>query len=241
MIEGKSFLAIIPARGGSKRLPRKNLLSLAGKPLISHSIAAATQSNYVDEVMVSTEDREIAETAQKYGANVPFLRPAHLALDTSATFDVVEHALSVYARDLNKNFDYVLLLQPTSPLRTAQHIDEAIEQLIDKEQDAVVSVCPMEHSPLWSNTLPPDLSMRNFLRPEVVGKRSQDLPVYYRINGSIYLCRCTKLLEQRSFFLSDRIMAYIMEKEASVDIDEMIDFKLCEVLLKENIHRQRIK
>jgi len=131
------------------------------------------------------------------------------------------------------------LLQPTSPLRNEKHIDEAIELLEVKNADAVVSVCEMNHSPLWSNTLPQDGNMKEFLRDEVLNKRSQDLEKYYRLNGAIYICQSDKLLENRGFFLKDNIFAYIMNRKSSIDIDEEIDLKVAEILIKEACEKDK--
>jgi len=124
-----------------------------------------------------------------------------------------------------------VLLQPTSPLRNEKHIDEAIELLEKKKADAVISVCETDHSPLWSNTLPEDLNMSNFLRDEIKNKRSQDLPKFYRLNGAIYICKTDKFLEEKTFFIKNNIYAYIMDRKSSIDIDDEIDFKLAKVLI----------
>jgi len=221
----KKFLAIIPARGGSKRLPRKNVLDLEGKPLITWSIKAGLESEYIDKVVVSSDDEEILSISAKFGAEV-VKRPDTLASDTSTTFDAIKHTL-----DNVEGYEYVVLLQPTSPLRSAKQIDEAIELLEAKNADAVVSVCEMEHSPLWSNTLDDSLSMDNFLSDEVLNKRSQDLETYFRLNGAIYICKIEKLLEEKSFFLKENIFAYVMSRESSIDIDDWIDFKMAEVMI----------
>ncbi len=225
MYKDKTFLAIVPARGGSKRLPRKNVLDLMGKPLIVWSIEAALESRYIDSVVVTSDDSEILQIAKEFKANT-VKRPKNLASDTSSTFDAIEHTINNL-----KRYDYIVLLQPTSPLRNANHINEAIELLISKKADAIVSVCKMEHSPLWSNTLPKDDSMQGFLRDEVLNKRSQDLETFYRLNGAIYICKTEKLLEQKSFFLKKRIYAYRMSRENSIDIDEKMDFKIAEILM----------
>lgn len=214
----KTFLAIIPARGGSKRLPRKNILDLCGKPLISYSIEAGLKSKYISKVIVSSDDEEILQLSQKSGVDT-IKRPDYLSTDNSSTFDALEHTIN----SLEK-YDYIVLLQPTSPLRNEKHIDEAIELLNEKDADAVISVCETEHSPLWCNTLDEDLNMSNFLSKEILNKRSQDLPKYYRINGAIYICKMEKLLENRSYFIKENIFAYIMEKIYSVDIDDELDF-----------------
>jgi len=228
MYQDKTFLAVIPARGGSKRLPRKNVLDLCGKPLIAWSIEAGLQSKYINKVIVTSDDDEILEVSKKYGADA-IQRPDDLASDTATTFDAIKHAI-----DNCEKYDYVVLLQATSPLRDEKHIDEVIELLESKNADAVISVCEMDHSPLWSNTLDENLSMKGFLKDEVLHKRSQDLEKYYRLNGAIYICKTDKLLANKSFFLKNNIFAYKMDRKSSSDIDEEIDFKIAEVLMGKN-------
>ncbi|PWE22114.1 CMP-N-acetlyneuraminic acid synthetase [Aliarcobacter skirrowii] len=223
------FLAIIPARGGSKRLPQKNILDLCGKPLIAYTIESALKSKYINKVVVSSDDDETLEISKSFGAEF-IKRPGELASDTATTFDAIKHTI-----DNLEEYEYVVLLQPTSPLRNEKHIDEAIEFLEEKQADAIVSVCEMDHSPLWSNTLPEDGNMRGFLREEILNKRSQDLEKYYRLNGAIYICKTYKLLKNKTFFLKDNIFSYKMDKKYSIDIDEDIDFKLAEILIKERI------
>ena len=226
MYTNKTFLAIIPARGGSKRLPRKNILDLCGKPLIAYTIEAALKSKYIDKVIVSSDDEEILNISKKIGADI-IKRPIDLANDTATTFDAIKHTIENVEK-----YDYIVLLQPTSPLRNEKHIDEAMELLEKKKADAIVSVCEMEHSPLWSNTLQKDGNMNNFLKDEILNKRSQDLDKFYRLNGAIYICKTEKLIENKSFLLKDNIFAYIMNRENSVDIDEEIDFKIAKILIK---------
>lgn len=229
MLNGKTFLVIIPARGGSKRLPRKNVLELAGKPLIVWSIDSGLKSKYIDKVVVTSDDDEILSISKEYGAEI-IKRPDYLANDTAKTFDAIKHTI-----ENMQKYDYIVLLQPTSPLRNESHIDEAIELLELKKADAIVSVCEMEHSPLWSNTLPKDDNMNSFLKDEVLNKRSQDLETYYRLNGAIYICKTEKLLFEESFFLKDNIFAYKMDRLNSVDIDEEIDFLIAKSVKERNI------
>ncbi len=221
----KTFLAIIPARGGSKRLPRKNLLDLAGQPLVAWSIEAGLNSKYIDNVVVSSDDVEILAISKRYNAET-IVRPAELASDTATTFDAIQHTI-----DNVKRYDYIVLLQATTPLRDEKQIDEAIELLESKNADAIVSVCEMDHSPLWSNTLNENLSMQGFLKEEILHKRSQDLEKYFRLNGAIYICKTEKFLEEKSFFLKENIYAYKMSRESSIDIDEEIDFRMAEFYL----------
>jgi CMP-N,N'-diacetyllegionaminic acid synthase len=226
MLKGKSFLAIIPARGGSKRLPNKNIIDLCGKPLIAWTIEAGLKSKYIDTLIVSSDSDEILSIAKSFGARI-IKRPDELATDTASSFDVVRHVI-----ENTKKHDYIVLLQPTSPLREARHIDESIEMLLEKNANAVISLCEMEHSPLWSNTIGDDMSLKNFIKDDIKNKRSQDLPTYYRINGAIYICSTAELLKQQTFMLEDNIFGYIMDKDTSVDIDENLDFLLAKTIME---------
>ena len=236
MIDGQKVLALIPARGGSKRLPRKNVMKLAGKPLIAWSIEAAKHSAYIDEVVVSTDDAEIQKISMSYGANVPFQRPEELATDTASSNDVVMHAINTMS-DLGRHFDRIVILQHTSPLREAKDIDAALELMEAKHAKGVVSVCECEHSPLWANTLSENKQLGSFIREDVKNKRSQDLPLYYRLNGSIYILEVNSVLANKGIFYDDTVFAYEMSPEYSVDIDAKLDFIVAEALmnLKRNI------
>lgn len=225
MYHHKMFLAIIPARGGSKRLPRKNVLDLAGKPLVAWSIEAGLNSKYIDKVIVTSDDDEILRISEKFGVGL-IKRPEELANDTATTFDAIKHTLENLER-----YEFIVLLQPTSPLRNEKHINEAIELLHVKNADAIISVCKVEHSPLWCNTLPEDRSMSYFIQDEIKSKRSQDLGEYYRLNGAIYICRTEKLLNEKTFFIKDNIFAYEMDRASSIDIDEEMDLKFARYLI----------
>ncbi len=233
MIRGKRVLGIIPARAGSKRLVGKNIKVLCKKPLIQWTIEAALGCDLIDNLIVSTDDSAIATLSEKLGVTIPFLRPAHLSGDESSTIDFIEHAINFY-KEQNISFEYVLLLQPTSPLRDTSDILQAIELMDNKQADAILSVCQAEHSPLWANQLDASCSMDAFLKEEVKNLRSQDLPDFYRLNGAIYLVNAQRLLAEKTLFLSDNVFAYKMTREHSVDIDDEIDFLLAEVLLKNN-------
>ena len=224
MYKDKTFLAIIPARGGSKRLPKKNILDLGGKPLIAWTIEAGLKSKYIDKVIVTSDDNEILAIAKIFGSDI-IKRPDELASDTASSFDAIKHTI-----ESSDKYDYIVLLQPTSPLRDEKHIDESIELLFQKRAAAIVSICEMEHSPLWSNTLPASKSLVNFL-PQKAKRRSQDLSTYYRLNGAIYLCNTSILLEQKSFFIDNKIFAYLMNQETSIDIDHELDFKISKLLI----------
>lgn len=226
-----SFLGLIPARGGSKRIPRKNVSAVAGKPLIAWTIDAARSTDRLDRLILSTDDDEIAALGRQYGADVPFIRPPELASDTATGNDVILHALKTLAAN-GKTYDFVVVLQPTSPLRIGEDIDAAIELLLAKRASAVISVCQTDHPPEWSNTLPDDLSMRDFLRPGVRDTRSQDLPTNYRLNGAIYIYDCAQLLRGETAQFDESTYAYIMPRQRSVDIDEAIDVDIAELYLR---------
>jgi N-acylneuraminate cytidylyltransferase/CMP-N,N'-diacetyllegionaminic acid synthase len=223
-------LYIIPARGGSKGLPGKNSKDLAGKPMIAYSILAALNSHYKGRVVVSTDDMKIAEVSKQYGAEVPFMRPAELSTDSASTLDAIVHAIEYYKKE-NIFFDLVVLLQPTSPLRTSADIDNSIDLFKQKKASAIVSVCENEHHPLWSNTLPEDGSMKDFMREEVKGKNRQQLPKNYRLNGAVYVSTTEDLIKQKGF-IHEGTYAYIMPVNRSIDIDHEMDFKLAELLMK---------
>lgn len=229
MTKKAKVVALIPARGGSKRLKNKNLLPMAGKPLIGWTIDAALNCVEIDSVVVSTDCLEIKKTAIAFKAEVPFIRPADLATDYASTDDVMLHAINKLQLSPS---DIVVLLQPTSPLRDEQDISLFVHDLLDSDLSGVVSVCECEHTPLWSNTLPQDLRMGEFINPTIGSKRSQDLPQYYRLNGAIYAYRVEYLRRYGGRYYSSEVKARVMSAEKSVDIDTELDFKFAEFLMK---------
>lgn len=232
MHKDKRVVAIIPARGGSKGVPRKNIRLLRGAPIIAWTIDAAKQCPYIDKCLVSTDDIEIADISVRHGADVPFLRPSEIARDDSKTIDVIVHALDWLAKS-GERYDIVILLQPTSPLRTGEDISGAIDMLLAKNAQAIVSVCHAEHNPYWANTLPPDGSMADFLKPGVMGKNRQDLPYFFRLNGAVYVGYSAYVRAHNGFF-GEKTFAYIMPKERSIDIDDELDLKIAERMFTRN-------
>lgn len=228
MYRGRTFLCIIPARGGSKRLKNKNILPLNGKPLISWVIKAAQDSRIIDRLIVSTDSEKIAATASRYGAEVQ-PRPAELATDTSPVGDTMMYALSEIEKE-DKRYDYVLLLEATSPLTTNKDIKKAIKLLFKKDADMVISVCK-SRTPLGaSKPLPEDHSLKGFLPKELRLKRSQDHPQAYQLNGAIYLAKWEIFAEAHDFYEQD-VYAYISPEDEFIDINDEIDFKLAEAIL----------
>jgi len=225
MLNQKSFLAIIPARGGSKRLPHKNRLLLGGKPLVQWTIDAAKSSAFIDTIVVSSDDAAILDIARELGV-VAQNRPASLATDTASSADCVVYVIE----NLPQQYDYLVLLQPTSPFRTTADIDQAISMAVELESKSVTSVSETEHNPLWSNTLPEDGSLANFMSPVLKNKRSQDLPTYYRLNGAAYVVDIKAFLETEQFIQS-KGYAYKMPQERSIDIDTQLDFLLAKCVI----------
>lgn len=225
MIDGKSVLALVPARGGSKGLPRKNVLELADRPLIAWTLAAAHQAACIDRCIVSTEDAEIAAVARAHGGEVPFMRPRELADDQAPTMDAVFHAL-----DQLPGFDLVVLLQPTSPLRIADDIEQTLARMIAARAPACVSVTEPAKSPYWSYRTDLRGRLVPLIDPAYARMRRQDLPPAYVLNGAVYAAQIDWLREQRSFLHPDTL-AYPMPAERSLDIDTALDLHLAGLLL----------
>lgn len=226
-------LAVIPARSGSKGLAHKNIKLLNGKPLIAYTIEVAKESGLFDEIYVSTDSEEYGKIALEYGAKVPFLRSDETATDTASSWDVVKEALLRY-EEIGKEYEVVTLLQPTAPFRGVDDILKAHVLFNVKKANTVVSVCEVDHSPLWSNTLPEDYSMDNFIRPDLVNSPRQKLKQYYRINGAIYMVR-TDYLDKCNTIYDNSSYAYIMDKKHSIDIDDEFDFIMAEALITQNL------
>ena len=224
-------IAIIPARSGSKGLKDKNIKKLNGKPLLAYSIEAARQSMVFDEIMVSTDSKKYAEIAKAAGANVPFLRSAVNSSDKASSWDTVIEVLNNYSK-AGRKFDTVCLLQPTSPLRTAEDIIGAYKVLTQKSANAVTSVCEADYPPLWNMILPEDNSLEEFKKQDQDCPRQQ-LPTYHRLNGAIFI-KTIDYTNGQIKLVDNKEFAFIMPQQHSVDIDTDVDFLIAEVLATEN-------
>lgn len=231
MYKGKRILAIIPARSGSKGLVNKNIKMLNGKPLIAYTIEAAKESSIFEDIIVSTDSAEYAEIAKAYGATVPFLRSSNLAQDASSTADVI---LDVIQRQMSKGkqYDYFMLLQPTSPLRKSIDIIRSIEKCIELEADSIISMCECEHPIEWCTSFDDQEMCLDKLRQQLVGRR-QEKKKSYRLNGAIYLVRTKYFIKNKSMY-GIKSFAYIMSKENSIDIDDIYDFVCAEAFMSMN-------
>lgn len=232
MINGKSIIAIIPARSGSKGLPGKNIKELCGKPLIAWSIESGLGSKYIDEVMVTTDSKEIALIARDFGASVPFLRPTALASDKATSFDTVKHVIDFYENELDKQFDYVVLLEPTSPLREEGEVDEMLKKLISMEDqfDAIVSLGEVHEHPSIMKKI-----VGNILEPYcielVMANRRQDNEVAYFPYGVAYIVKAKTLLDEESFY-PRRTTYQLIKRYQCYEIDDIYDFLTIENVMK---------
>lgn len=232
MIGGKSVLALLTARGGSKGVPGKNIKPLAGKPLIAWSVEAARGSRYVDRVLVSTDSDEIAAAVMAAGGEAPFRRPAELAGDLSKQEDAILHAMT-WCEANDRAYDILLVLAPTTPLRDAAEIDAALELLVrNQKARAVFSVRECDHSPLFANRLPEDGAMADFVPHELRLKNRQELPTYYQLSGSVTLAYWDHFKAEGSF-LTPATYAYVTDSRKGLDIDTMADFLLAEIYMRD--------
>ncbi|MCL6479846.1 MAG: acylneuraminate cytidylyltransferase family protein [Peptococcaceae bacterium] len=225
MIDGKSVLAVIPARGGSKGVPRKNVRMVAGKPLIAWTIEEARKSLYIDRLVLSSEDEEIIAVAGSWGCEAPFVRPPELARDDTPGIEPVLHAIKSIP-----GYDYVVVLQPTSPMRTAGDIDGCIKQCARQGTGACVSVTEPDKSPYWMYVLDAGKRMKPLINTDINISRRQDLPKVFVLNGAVYVAGCDWLLKTRTF-LHEETTAFPMDKLNSIDIDSELDIKICDMLL----------
>lgn len=232
MYNGKKILAIIPARGGSKGIPYKNIIDIYGKPLIQYSIECAKNSKYIDRTIISTDDIKIKEVSENCGGDVPFLRPSELAQDTSKTIDCLVHAVNCL-REQGEKYDYLVLLQNTVPLRKGWQVDEAIEKLFNSNERSLVSITEVEENPVLMRTLNEDGTVKNMLQINSTIRR-QDFPKFYRVDGAIYIQKLDKDFNLETS-LNDGKLAYIMEERYSVDIDTYLDIKKIEYYLEKEL------
>ncbi len=226
-----AILGVIPARGGSKGIPHKNIALVGGKPLIAWRIESARACSRITRVIVTTDDPVIAAAARDFGAEVPFMRPAELATDTASGTAPILHALEWVIHHEGYQPDYVVTLQPTSPLCTTQDLDAALNLAISRNAEAVISVSPVSDHPYWMKRIGEQGELIDFAPGQSVTRR-QDLPPVYALNGAIYITRRDVLLAKKSLY-GDQTLAYVMPPERSLDIDTPFDLRLADFLLKD--------
>lgn len=225
------IIAVILARGGSKRVPRKNIKLLAGKPLIAYSIQAAVQSKYLDRVIVSTDDVEIADVAKQFGADVPFLRPDELANDTATSLIALQHAVKFIENNENDKFDLVVLIQATSPLILSEDVDKTIEKSIETNHNSCTTVCEISERPEWMYIIKNNHAQL-LIQQKDQETRTQLLPKVYRLTGAVYVIKRDTLMEKGKILDNNDLSVVIIPKERSIDISDFHDFIIAEALIK---------
>jgi N-acylneuraminate cytidylyltransferase/CMP-N,N'-diacetyllegionaminic acid synthase len=232
MYNGKRILAIIPARGGSKGLPGKNIKMLNGKPLIGWTIEQAKNCGYIDEIFVSTDSREIAAVGEEFGIKISSLRPAELARDSSSSIDVILYTINLLEQE-KEEFDIILLLEATSPLRDSEDLENALKMLVDTDgAESIVGISRTENA---HPTFLVSIGERNFIRPygksEFIFKRRQEIDDLYFFEGSLYISYVDSLKKRKSFY-HEKTLGFEMPKYKSFEVDDIVDFKIIEALMK---------
>ena len=227
-----TILFLVPARSGSKGVLKKNIALVGGRPMIEWTISAAQSSKYLSRLIVSTDSSEIADLSRLLGGEVPFLRPCSLSTDYASSLDVAAHALGWLEREERYLPDYVLLLQPTSPLRISNDIDGAITVALEKDASALVSVSPVSCHPFWMREIGESGELKDFIKQEGASSQRQGLPKVFGLNGAIYLIKRRVLLEQRSWY-PENTLAFVMPPERAIDVDTQWDMHLADLILRE--------
>jgi len=228
-----SVLGVVPARGGSKRVPRKNLAEVAGKPMVARAVEQAESADALDEVVVSTDDDEIRRVSREHGGYAPFERPEELATDTASSADVLDHALSWYETERDETFDVVAMIQVTTPLRTPADVDGALERLRETDADSVATVTKYHTPPVWA-VYEADDRLRQFFDGDYLWTddevpRSQDLPTLYYPNGAVFAAR-VEAFRRADGFYTDHTVGYEMPPERSIDVDEPFELWMVRAL-----------
>lgn len=235
MIDGKRILAVIPARGGSKGLPGKNIKPLLGKPLIGWTIEQAKESKYIDRIIVSTDDKEIAEVSLSFGAGVPFTRPPELATDDAKTVDVVMHSIN-YLESINDSYDIIVLLEPTSPLREVYDIDTALEMLVQNPQaESIVGIAKVESQHPSFIVKLHDKFIKPYSNENFRILRRQDIETLYYYEGSLYIFY-TYSFKNRKQYYHEKTMGYVVPKWKAFEVDDEVDFMIVEEILNKRIN-----
>jgi CMP-N,N'-diacetyllegionaminic acid synthase len=229
-----SVLAIVPARSGSKRLPEKNSLDFVGRPLIVWTIEAAIKSKIFSRIIVSTNSDKIKKISIAANAEVPFKRPKYLSQDDSSSYEVVRHSLDFFENILNIKFDYVALLQPTSPLRTSLHLQNAFDNMLEQNAHSCVSVVKSFSKPEWMF----NLTENGFRMEPYISKKIRENNFknsnFYSLNGAIYICNVSRFIKYQKFIYNDTL-PYIMDKDSSIDIDTKVDFENASKVMSERL------
>tara|TARA_B100000780_G_C21110193_1_gene448575 strand:- start:515 stop:1216 length:702 start_codon:yes stop_codon:yes gene_type:complete len=227
----KKVLCVIPAREGSKGLKDKNIKILNKKPLIAWSILAAKKCKLIDKIIVSTDSLKISKIAKKYGASVPFIRPKKFAADKSSSFSVLKHAIEFY-KNKNIYFDFILMLEPTSPLRNPKDVDFCINKIKKRNIETLVSLTKVvDQHPIFLYSISKENILKPYLKPKKLYVRRQDISPLFYLEGSIYISKISTLLKEKTWY-HKKTQAFLTEKWKSLEIDDIDDFKLAQFYMK---------
>lgn len=231
MIDNKTILSIIPARKGSKGILNKNIKELGGKPLISWTIIEAKKSKFIDRLIITTDSDEIAKIGREEGAEIPFIRPAEISQDNSTATEVILHTLQWFYKN-DKSYDYFIYLQPTSPLRKVDQIDQALKLIIsDERSDSLVSVSAPSKHPYWMKRINNNGFLEDFFKTDKLYNNRQELPQVYTVNGAIYISKWDVFLEDNSFYKGN-CLPFIIEGNSSIDLDTIDDWNYAEYMIR---------
>lgn len=225
------MLAIVPARGGSKGVPGKNIKELCGKPLIAYTIDEAKKSQIIDRLVLSTDDEQIAKVSEKYDIEIPFMRPPKLSQDSSLAIDNYIYTLDRLNKEFKTQHDEFIVLQPTSPFRLASDIDAAISLFYEKNADSVISVCEAPHPPTWSKRMDPSGRLKSYFEMKSDNKNRQEIESAYIPNGAIFILKLSSIKSIYSYY-TDKTYGYEMPSARSIDIDTPLDFEFAEFLMR---------
>ena len=234
MFSSLKILAVVPARGGSKGIPRKNIRLLGGEPLIGHTLKTAMSVDMIDDLIVSTDDNEISDVAKKYGAEV-LNRPSELATVKSSTFSVIKHTVSWLSETEQWNPEIVVILQPTTPFRKAHHIDGVLDLLINSKADAVITIRKPDYPPQWMLKLGNEKKLKNLIKGGNQYKRRQDTPLAYQPAGTAYAFRTHLLYEIDTLFPFKDTRGYVVKNEEAINIDTYNDYEMAKIIYEKNV------
>ena len=233
-----NVLGVIPARGGSKGIPKKNIRPLCGHPLIYYTIKSAKESSVLSDFIVTTDDMEIKNISEHYGAKVPFMRPKELSGDKALAIPTIRHAVLFYEKIVGFMFDYIIMLQPTAPLRLAKDIDRAINILIDNNSDSIISVVNVENFHPMKMKIINNNFLYDYVESKVENPPRQGLPEIYIVNGAIYAVKRDVFIKENTF-KGEKCLPYVMESDDSINIDAETDFLIAEHFIKRRINEKK--
>ena len=235
-----NILGIIPARGGSKEVPRKNLLKIGGKSLIELAIDSAIESKFLTKILLSSDDDEMIKEGNKINRFAPFKRPKNLATDTSSTFSVLEHAVNWLIKEENWETDIIVVLQPTTPFRKGHHIDSVVELLLKSKSNAAITIRNPDYTPYWMLNMDKNQKLTNVLKGGNIYKRRQDAPITFQPAGMVYAFKKNLIYEMDTIFPYKDTRGFFVSREDSINIDSYIDYELAKLIYEKKLQNEKL-